>query len=112
VLRTARWFTEPARQLLWDRMVRGAKLSPAQRPPVFEPWLPAATAAVGVVLLVVAGVVDAGAVRIIAAVLAGAVLALAAALGAITWYVRRSRRRIRSWLERRMPEINPESRSR
>jgi hypothetical protein len=112
LLRTARWFTEPARQLLWERMVRGAKVSPAHRPPVFEPWLPAATAVVGVVLLVSAGLVDAGAVRIIAAVLAGAVLAIAAALGVITWYVRRSRRRIRSWLEQRMPEINPESRNR
>jgi uncharacterized membrane protein YqjE len=73
--------------------------------------LPAATAAVGVVLLIVAGLVDAGAVRIIAAVLAGAVLAIAAALGVITWYVRRSRRQIRAWLEQRMPEINPESRN-
>jgi hypothetical protein len=91
-------------------MVRGAKLSQARRPPVFEPWLPVATAAVGVVLLVVAGLVDA--VRIPSAVLAGAVLALSAVLGVVTWYVRRTRRRIRRWIARRLPEINPESRSR
>jgi hypothetical protein len=110
LLRTARWFTEPARQTLWERMVRGAKLSPAHRPPIFEPWLPAATAALGVVLLVVSGLVDP--VRILAAVFAGAVLALSAVLGVVTWYVRRARRRIRAWLEKRMPEISPESRSR
>ncbi|HWD79786.1 MAG TPA: DUF3376 domain-containing protein [Kribbella sp.] len=109
LLRTARWFTEPARQTVWERMVRGAKLTPAQRPPIFEPWLPAATAAVGVVLLVVAGAVDS--VRLIAAVLAGAVLALSAVLGVITWYVRRARRRIRTWLEQRMPEIRGRAKS-
>ena len=110
LLGAARWFTEPARQTVWDRMVRGAKLSPARRPAVFEPWLPAATAAAGVLLLVLSGLVDA--VRIPAAVLAGAVLALSAVLGVVTWYVRRTRRRIRSWIERRMPAISPESRSR
>lgn len=112
LLRTARWFTEPARQTVWGRMVRGAKLSPAQRPLVFEPWLPMATFGLGVVLLIVAGVVDGAAVRIIAAVLAGAVLAATAVLGVVTWYVRRARRRIRAWIERRVPEISPESRNR
>ncbi|GAA3085743.1 putative acylesterase/phospholipase RssA [Kribbella aluminosa] len=110
LLRTARWFTEPARQAVWERTVRGAKVTPAQRPPIFEPWLPLATAALGIVLLVVAGAV--GPLRLIAAVLAGAILALSAVLGAITWYVRRTRRRIRTWLEKRMPEISPASRNR
>jgi hypothetical protein len=77
---------------------------------VFEPWLPVATAVAGVVLLVLSGVVDA--VRIPAAVLAGAVLALSAVLGVITWYVRRTRRRIRAWIEARMPDISPGSRNR
>ena len=112
LLRCARWFTEPARESVWARMVRGAKLSPAQRPLLFEPWLPLATFALGVVLLVVAGVVDGAAVRIIAAVLAGAVLAATAMLGLVTWYVRRARRRIRAWIERRMPELSPASRNR
>ena len=94
------------------RMVRGAKLSPAQRPLVFEPWLPLATFGLGVVLLVVAGIVDGAAVRIIVAVLAGAVLAATAALGVVTWYVRRARRLIRAWIERRMPELSPGSRNR
>jgi uncharacterized iron-regulated membrane protein len=71
-----------------------------------------ATFAVGVALLVVAGVVDGGAVRIIAAVLAGAVLAATATLGLVIWYVRRARRRIQAWIERRMPELSPASRNR
>ena len=108
LLRTARWFTEPARQTVWERMVRGAKLTPAQRPPIFEPWLPAATAAVGIVLLIVAATVD----SVTAALLSGVVLTLSAVLGVITWYVRRARRRIRMWLEKRMPEISPGSRNR
>ncbi|GAA1119045.1 hypothetical protein GCM10009630_16060 [Kribbella jejuensis] len=108
LLRTARWFTEPARQTVWERMVRGAKLTPAPRPTIFQPWLPAATAAVGVVLLVVAAAVD----SVLAGLLAGVVLTLSAVLGVITWYVRRARRRIRTWLENRMPEISPGSRNR
>ena len=64
------------------------------------------------VLLVVAGIVDVAAVRIVLAVLAGAVLAVAAALGVVTWYVRRARRRIQAWIEDRMPEISPASRNR
>jgi hypothetical protein len=110
LLRTARWFTEPVRQTAWERMVRGAKLSPARRPLIFEPWLPAATAAVGVVLLVLALSIDS--ISVLAAVLAGAVLAASAVLGVVIWYVRRARRRIRAWLEQRMPRISPESRNR
>ncbi|MEU4197920.1 DUF3376 domain-containing protein [Kribbella sp. NPDC026611] len=112
LLRTGRWYTEPSRQTLWERMVVGAKLSPAHKPLIFEPWLPVATAALGVVLVVVAGVVGVGAIRVIAAFLAGAVLAVSAALGVVTWYVRRSRRRIQAWLKQRLPEISPASRNR
>jgi predicted acylesterase/phospholipase RssA len=112
LLRTARWFTEPARQTVWSRMVRGAKLTPAQRPLLFEPWLPVALFGIGVVLLVAAAIVDADAARVVVAVLAGAVLAAAATLGAVTWYVRRARRLIRAWIERRIPEISRASRNR
>jgi predicted acylesterase/phospholipase RssA len=112
LLRCVRWFTEPARQTAWERMVRSANLSPAQRPLLFEPWLPLATFGVGVVLLVVAGIVDAAAVRILLAVLAGAVLAVTAGLGVVTWYLRRARRRIQAWITDRMPEISPASRNR
>ncbi|WP_405057333.1 DUF3376 domain-containing protein [Kribbella sp. NBC_01505] len=112
LLRTARWFTEPARQTLWGRVVRGAKLTEAKRPLLFEPWLPPAALGLGVLLLVVAGVVNVAGVRIVAAVLAGMVLAAGVLLGALTWYVRRARRLIRAWIEKRMPEISPESRSR
>jgi patatin-related protein len=109
LLRTVRWFTEPARQTLWERMVRGAKLRPAKRPPIFEPWLPVATAVLGVVLLVVAAIVPA--VRLPVAAVAGAVLALSAVLGIVTWYIRRARRRIRAWLTGRLPEIRARGRS-
>jgi hypothetical protein len=112
LLRTTRWFTEPARETVWERMVHGAKLQRARRPLVFEPWLPLATCGVGVVLLVVAAIVDVTAVRVLLAVLAGAVLAAAATLGVVTYYVRRARRWIRAWIERRMPAISPASRNR
>ncbi|MFB6718570.1 DUF3376 domain-containing protein [Kribbella sp. NPDC056345] len=112
LLRTARWFTEPARETVWDRLVRGAKLTPSKRPLLFEPWMPLVALGLGVVLLIVAGVVDASGVRIVAAVLAGMVLAAAALLGALTWYVRRARRLIRAWIAKRLPEISPASRNR
>jgi hypothetical protein len=111
LLRCGRWFTEPARVVLWERVVRGVKLTPARRPLVFEPWLPVATFVAGVVLLVAAGIVEVAAVRILLAVLAGAVLAAAAILGVVAWYVRSTRHRIRAWIEQRMPELNPSSRN-
>lgn len=112
LMRYARWFAEPARQTVWARLVRDAELKGARRPLLFEPWLPVATFVVGVIGLVAAGIVDVTAVRILLAVLAGAVLAAAAALGLVTWYVRSARRRIRAWIERRMPEFSPVSRNR
>ncbi|MGW6283099.1 DUF3376 domain-containing protein [Kribbella sp. NPDC055071] len=111
LLRCARWFTEPARVLLWERVVRGVKLTPARRPLVFEPWLPVATFVAGVVLLVAAGIVEVAAVRILLAVLAGAVLAATAILGVVAWYVRSTRHRIRSWIDQRMPALSPSSRN-
>ncbi|MFC9693034.1 DUF3376 domain-containing protein [Kribbella sp. NPDC056951] len=112
LLRTARWFTKPARETVWGRVVRGAKLTEAKRPLLFEPWMPLAALGLGIVLLIVAGVVDTAGVRIIAAVLAGMVLAAGALLGALTWYVRRARRLIKAWIEKRLPEISPASRNR
>jgi predicted acylesterase/phospholipase RssA len=112
LLKTARWFTEPSRQTLWERTVHGVKLTPAHRPLIFEPWLPAATAAVGIGLLIVAGVVDQGAVRVVSAVLAGAVLTASAVLGVVTYSVRRARRKIQAGVAKLMPEISPASRSR
>jgi hypothetical protein len=110
LLRTARWFTEPARQTVWGRVVRGVNLTPAHRPLLFEPWMPVITIGVGVVLLIVAAQISAGAVAL--AVLSGVLLAAGALLGALTFYVRRARRLIRAWIEKRMPELSPASRNR
>lgn len=112
LLQCARWFTEPARQTVWQRLVKGADLTPARRPLIFQRWLPAALLGAVVLLLVVAGVVDLAAIRIIAALLAGLVLAVGAAVLAGSWYVRRQRNRIRLWIENRLPPISPESRNR
>lgn len=112
LLQTARWFTEPARTALWERLVRSPKLTPAKHPLIFKRWLPLAAIGVSVALLVVAGVVDVAAVRIIAALLAGLVLAVGVALGVVTWYVGK----VRTWIQQRIadkiPVISPESRSR
>ncbi|MFI5730914.1 DUF3376 domain-containing protein [Kribbella sp. NPDC051587] len=110
LLRTARWFTEPARQTVWGRVVRGVNLTPAHRPLLFEPWMPVVTIGVGLVLLIVAAQISAGAVAL--AVLSGVLLASGALLGALTFYVRRARRLIRAWIEKRMPELSPASRNR
>jgi hypothetical protein len=112
LLRCARWFTEPARDTLWSRVVRSVKLTPAKRPLIFQQWLPLASFGLGVALLVVAGVVDVTAVRIIAAAAAGLVLAAGTALGVVTWYVGRMRQRITTWIETRLPPISPASRNR
>jgi hypothetical protein len=57
-------------------------------------------------------VVDLAAIRIIAALLAGVVLAAGALVAAGSWYVRRQRKLMRQWVEKRLPPISPESRSR
>ncbi|MGC4941783.1 DUF3376 domain-containing protein [Kribbella sp. DT2] len=112
LLRAVRWFTRPARETLWSRLVRKPELQQVRRPLVFEPWLPIAAAGVAVLLLVVAAVVAAPGVRIVAALLAGVVLALAAVLFVVSFSVRRARRQIRRWIAARLPEISPSSRNR
>ncbi|WP_433167455.1 DUF3376 domain-containing protein [Kribbella sp. CA-247076] len=112
LLRAARWFTEPARVTVWERLVRSPKLTPAKRPLIFERWLPLAAIGLSAVLLVVAGVVDVAAVRIVAALLAGLVLAAGLVLGVVTWYVGRFRNRIQEWIAAKIPAFSPESRSR
>jgi hypothetical protein len=111
LLRGARWLTEPARSALWERLVRSPKLTPAKRPLIFKRWLPLAAIGLGAALLVVAGVVDVAAIRIIAALVAGLVLAAGVALGVVILYVER----VRNWVQKRIaatiPEINPESRN-
>lgn len=106
LLRCARWFTEPARDTLWNRVVRSAELAPAKRPLIFQNWLPLASIAAGAALLVLATFLDAPAARILAAVLAGVLLAAGTTLLIITLSVTRLRRRIRSWLESRLPPIS------
>ncbi|MGW1343008.1 DUF3376 domain-containing protein [Kribbella sp. NPDC002412] len=112
LLRAARWFTEPARTTLWERLIRNPKLTPAKQPLLFQRWLPLAAIGLSIALLVVAGVVDVAAVRIIAALLAGLVLAAGLTLGVVTWYVGRVRDRIQGWIAQKIPKISPESRSR
>ncbi len=112
LLLCARWFAEPARYTLWHRLIKNADLTPARRPLIFQRWLPAALLAVVVLLLAVAGVVDVAAIRIIAALLAGLVLAAGAAVLTGSWYIRRQRKRIRQWIEDRLPPISPESKVR
>jgi len=97
---------------LWERLVRGPKLTPAKQPLIFKQWLPWAAIGLGVVLLVVAGVVDAAAVRIVAALLAGLVLAAGVVLGVVAWYVGRVRDRIQEWIAAKIPKFSPESRNR
>ncbi|TDO44709.1 patatin-related protein [Kribbella sp. VKM Ac-2527] len=112
LLQVARWFTRPVRESLWSRLVRGAELGETKRPLIFQPWLPSAALGLAVVLLVVAGVVGVTAVTIIASLLAGLVLAAGALLFGVGWFVRRTRRRIKEWIEERMPPISPASRNR
>ncbi|HEY0473710.1 MAG TPA: DUF3376 domain-containing protein [Kribbella sp.] len=112
LLQCARWFAEPARQSLWQRLVKNVELSPAKRPMIVQQWLPLAAFGVAVALVVIAGVVEVAAIRIIASLLAGLVLAAGAALLAGAWFVRRQRRRIQAWIEKRIPPISPASRNR
>jgi drug/metabolite transporter (DMT)-like permease len=97
---------------LWNRLVRSPDLGKVRRPLVFQQWLPVAAAGAGVLLLVVAGVVEAAGVRVVAALLAGVVLTLAVVLFVVSTYVRKTRRRIRQWIAARLPEISPSSRNR
>jgi hypothetical protein len=112
LLQVARWFTEPARFSLWHRLVKNAELTPAKRPLIFQRWLPPVLLGAAVLLLVAAGVVDLAAVRIIAAVLAGVLLTVGAAAFVGSLVIRRMRRRIRGWIEERVPAISPASRNR
>jgi uncharacterized membrane protein YgdD (TMEM256/DUF423 family) len=92
--------------------VKNAELTPARRPLIFQRWLPPALLGGAVLLLVVAGVVDLAAVRIVAAVLAGVLLTAGVVAFAGSLFIRRVRRRIRDLIEERVPAISPASRNR
>jgi uncharacterized membrane protein YgdD (TMEM256/DUF423 family) len=57
-------------------------------------------------------VVDLAAIRIVAGVLAGVLLTVGMALFVGSLLIRRLRRRIRGWIEERVPAISPASRNR
>lgn len=104
-LRTARWLTEPARHALWHRVLSEVELTPASRPLLFQAWLPVVALALGAALVVTAAVVPNTAVTIIASMLAGLIATVGAALLVGSWFVRRQRRRVRAWIESRVPPI-------
>ncbi|WBQ03138.1 DUF3376 domain-containing protein [Kribbella sp. CA-293567] len=112
LLQVARWFTEPARHSLWHRLVKNVELTPARRPLIFQRWLPPALLGGALLLLVLAGVVESAGVRIIAALLAGVLLTAGVVAFAGSLLIRRVRRRIRGWIEERVPPISPASRNR
>jgi hypothetical protein len=104
-LRYVRWLTEPARHTLWHRVLAEVELRPAPRPLLFQSWLPLAVLAAGVGLVVVASVVPNTALTVIAAVLAGVVATAGISLLVGSWFVRRQRRRLRAWIEKKVPPI-------
>jgi hypothetical protein len=104
-LRYIRWLTEPARDTLWRRVLAEVELRPAPRPLLFQSWLPLAVLAVGAGLVVVASVVPNTALAVIAAVLAGVVATAGISLLVGSWFVRRQRRRMRAWIEKKVPPI-------
>jgi hypothetical protein len=98
----ARWFTEPARLVLWQRLVRGAPQTRAPRPWPLAGWL------VAVLVLVAAGLVagavlTAGAVAVVLGVLGGAVLMVTAILLAVRIWVDRRRRQLAARVGRALP---------
>ena len=100
----ARWFTEPARLVLWQRLVRGAPQTRTARPLPLAGWI------VGVLALVAAGLVagaalTSGAVAVLLAVLGGAVLAVTATLLAVRVWVDRRRRQLEARVGRALPAL-------
>ena len=105
----ARWFTEPARMVLWERLVRGAPQTRTPRPLPLASWL------VAVLGLVAAGLVagaalSSGAAAVVLAVLGGAVLAVTAILLAVRVWVDRRRRQLEARVGRAVPAL-PDPRS-
>jgi predicted acylesterase/phospholipase RssA len=102
--RWARWFTEPARLVLWERLVRGAPQTRTPRPQPLASWL------VAVLTLVAAGLIAgavalSGAAAVVLAVLGGAVLAVAAILLAVRLWVDRRRRQLEARVGRAVPAL-------
>jgi predicted acylesterase/phospholipase RssA len=104
-LRYIRWLTEPARDTLWHRVLAEVELTPAPRPLLFQSWFPLAVLAVGAGLVAIASVVPNTALAVIAAVLAGVVATAGISLLVGSWFVRRQRRRMRAWIEKKVPPI-------
>ncbi len=100
----ARWFTEPARLVLWQRLVRGAPQTRTPRPRPLASWL------VAVLALVTAGLVagavfSSGAAAVVLAVLGGVVLAVTAILLIVRVWVDRRRRQLEARVGRAVPAL-------
>jgi hypothetical protein len=100
----ARWFTEPARLVLWQRLVRGAEQTRTPRPWPLAGWLVAMLALV-TAGLIAGAVLTSGAAAVVLAVLGGAVLALTAILLIVRIWVDRRRRQLEARVGRAVPAL-------
>jgi hypothetical protein len=100
----ARWFTEPARLVLWQRLVRGAAQTRTPRPWPLAGWLVAVLALVAAGL-VAGAVLTAGAVAVALGVLGGAVLMVTVILLAVRICVDRRRRQLEARVGRALPVL-------
>ncbi|HEY7101676.1 MAG TPA: DUF3376 domain-containing protein [Mycobacteriales bacterium] len=102
--RWARWFTEPARTVLWQRLVHDPPQHPTARPWPLAGWLVAVCALV-TAALVAGAVLTSGAVAVVLAVLGGVVLAVTAVLFAARVWVDRRRRQLENRVANAIPAL-------
>jgi len=102
--RWARWFTEPARKVLWQRLVHDPPQHATARPWPLASWLLAVCALV-TAGLVAGAVLTSGAVAGVRAVLGGVVLAVAAILLTARLWVDRRRRQLEHRVAKAVPAL-------
>ena len=102
--RWARWFTEPARKVLWQRLVHDPPQHATARPWPLASWLLAVSALVAAAL-VAGAVLTSGAVAVVLAVLGGVVLAVAAILLTARLWVDRRRRQLEHRVAKAVPAL-------
>jgi hypothetical protein len=99
-LRSLRWVTEPARGVVWRGVVSGVPQQSSPAPVWVTLWPAIAALACAVALAVTATVVDVRPAAVVLALAAGVSLAVAAALLAARWLLRRVRASIHTRADR------------
>ena len=103
-LQWLRWFTAPARGVVWKAIVSGVEHDPTHTPTLLKRWPTLATTALALTTLILSTTISVQVISVALALIAGVLLSATAALLVLRWTVNRAREQLK---ERCQRALNP-----